>query len=120
FRIDVAYEAQRNGSFASWVVLRGNERLGLVHTWVAYNSRDDTFELHSGPRQTGTAPQIELAMGPLKIRVTEMKGMYRVTREGKLREMKGSAVVDIKGRGIAELLGAQAHFEVAGGGEVKA
>src|SRR5438132_6858620 len=93
FSIDLAYEAQKNASHTSWLVFRGDKRLGIIHTSVKYSSKDDTFELRTGPLQIGTAPQLEMDIGPLKIRVTEMNGMYRVTREGVLREMTGRANV---------------------------
>src|SRR5271166_5236391 len=65
FSIDLAYEAQSKASYQTWTIYRGTEKLGVVHTWVAYSKDDDTFELHSGPMQANTAPQINMKVGPL-------------------------------------------------------
>src|SRR5260370_39426255 len=52
FTIDLAYEAQHQASDSRWQVHRGKavegERpIGMIHTWVRYSSKDDTFELRS-------------------------------------------------------------------------
>jgi hypothetical protein len=117
FSIDLAYEAQKNASDTSWRILRGDKHLGFIHTKVQYDGKSDTFELSSGPVQANTAPQLDMDIGPLKIRVSELISKYRVSREGLLRGTKGSAHVDIQGRGIARAL--HLRFELDARGEVK-
>jgi len=115
FTIDLAYEAQRHALPSSWSIIRGQERLGFIHTWVIYKSEDDTFELHSGPLQSSSTQNIKLVeTAALKVVVSDMQGMYRVTREGELRQMKGKATVTLS-LGHTPL----AHVVVDIGGDVK-
>src|ERR1051326_3099009 len=71
FSIDLAYEAQRSSSAASWSVFRGDKRLGYIHTWVEYRREDDTFELKSGPPQ-GSFQHFDLEFGPFKVQVSSV------------------------------------------------
>src|SRR5712692_6059313 len=126
FVIDLAFEAQRESSQTAWKILRGTQHetekpLGFVHTWVVYRSKDDTFELHS------EIQQIDLGwIGPIRIRALRPRppgtseepkaitGMYRVTREGELRENQAVAAIDIKGSGIARALQISAEVRIGG------
>jgi hypothetical protein len=91
YTIDLADEARSEGMRplkTHWGVYRVGKkservRIGQVWTWVAYHRSDDTFELHSGSSKLDLG-QAGLFAG----QVTNMTGMYRVTRRGELREIR--------------------------------
>jgi hypothetical protein len=116
FSIDLAYEAEHNGSATSWSVFRGKQQLGYIHTWVEYNKTQDTFWLVSRP-QGESFQHLDLDIGPLHVQASSLEWKYEVTRDGELRKMNGHATLNISGTGIAKLL--KFHCIVGGGGEVK-
>jgi hypothetical protein len=109
FTIDLAFEAQRQSSTSSWRILRGDKGIGMVHTEVRYRDEDDTFELHSNIKQLDLEQ-----IGPIQIQAKEVHGMYRVTRQGTLRQMTARATVEVQGRGIARGLRASALLDFNG------
>lgn len=103
YTIDLVDEA-RNSSPIRWAVYRGDEKIGKASTSVSYDETDDTFKLH------GVMEQLELYRsrfpgGPV-VKVQKVASMYRVSREGELREI----VVDLAGS--AELLGGFERFDL--------
>jgi hypothetical protein len=71
----------RNVPPIHWTVYRGDKKLGRAKTWIKYHEPDDTFELHE-------LLELDLAIAGL-VRVKSMSGVYRITREGQLREISG-------------------------------
>jgi hypothetical protein len=85
FAIDLADEAQLHAPRIRWAILRvvnGEEtRIGRARTWVTYRAADDSYELHN---QT---EQLTLGGLVLSVRVPRMETVYRVGRDGDLRQM---------------------------------
>src|SRR5436309_3009266 len=82
FVIDLVDEAHHQQIL--WDVLQGDKKVGKAITHIAYDQADDSFRLEGQFVLTG------LAGGVARV---EVKSMYRVTREGDLREV--SAHVDV-------------------------
>jgi hypothetical protein len=130
FTIDLAYEAQNQASDSRWQIHRAKnteERpIGMVHTWVKYNGRDDTFELHSEIMELdlgkiGLGPigflQIKAFRPPTDPKIPPppgITGMYRVTREGELREIDGQATIDFTGNRLGQPIHLNAMVHVGG------
>lgn len=110
--IDLADEARRQALHLHWFIYRRDKKIGQAQTWVSYDQPTDTFELHS------EIPKLELAgIGPLRVEAQSLEGMYRVTRDGDLREVKAELFLSVRGLG---LLGQQdAHAKVHLAGTVK-
>jgi hypothetical protein len=109
YSIDLAYEAQNNASAAVWMIFRDGQRLGRVDSWVKYADTSDTFELH------GFIRQLRLGrIGPIELEGREMNSMFRVTREGELREMSHDGTLAVQGVGLARGLGLEAQVKMAG------
>src|SRR2546428_351618 len=47
YTIDLADETLQKGPKVTWSVFRGDRKIGVTQTWIAYRDWDDTFELHS-------------------------------------------------------------------------
>src|SRR5438445_1796042 len=93
-------------------MFRKNEKIGVVQTWLSYRESDDTFELHTQAAKLDWGQ-----IGLFSVRIRDLSGMYRVTRDGQLRKIVAGAT--IMGRGIGPLQAlrgvVRAHVE----GEVK-
>jgi hypothetical protein len=107
--IDLADEARRQVLRLHWFIYRGDKKIGQAQTWVVYDETSDTFELHSD------IPRIELAgIGPLRVEASRLEGMYRVTRDGDLREVKAELFLNVLGLGLLGREDAQAKVQLAG------
>jgi hypothetical protein len=108
YTIDLADEALRKGPKISWNVFRGDKKLGIVQTWLKYREPDDTFEMHSEVKRLEWGQ-----IGLFYIELLDMSSMYRVTRDGQLRDLVADAT--ISGQGIGPFQGlrgrAKAHIE---------
>jgi len=108
YTIDLADEALQRGPKISWNVFRGEKKLGVVQTWLTYRESDDTFELHSDVKRLEWGQ-----IGLFYIELLDMSSMYRVNREGQLRDLAADAT--ISGQGIGPFQGlrgrAKAHVE---------
>lgn len=80
YTIDLADEAQRQIA-NHWTIYRGGNKVGHAHTRVVYREADDTHELRN------EIENLELTTGLLSVTVPRMTSMYRVGRDGELREM---------------------------------
>jgi hypothetical protein len=80
FVIDLVDEAQHQQIL--WEVFQDDKRVGKALTHIAYDEADDSFRLE------GQFVLSELFAGMVRI---EVKSMYRVTREGDLREIHAHA-----------------------------
>jgi hypothetical protein len=110
YTIDLADEAQRSGPPIPWNVFRGHTRVGEILTGLEYRESDDTFELHSKAAQPLDWGQI----GPFWIRFKRISSMYRVTRDGRLREIVADVTIDVRGIGLMRALGGSATAHIAG------
>jgi hypothetical protein len=81
FTIDLAAEAQRNIPATYWEVYHGDRRIGQMETAIRYSEPDDTFLLVSHVSRLQVGPGSPL-------RIEHMNSVYRVTREGQLREIQ--------------------------------
>jgi len=102
FAIDLADEAQQP-HVARWSIYRGENKeskIGRARTWVAYRAADDTFELNS------EIEKLELRGGAKSVQVPRLFSLYRVTRDGELREMTSDVKVVI--------LGIEIHAQING------
>ncbi len=88
FTIDLADEAQNNMP-VRWSVFLNGENRGYSRTWVYFRERDDTFELHG---------EFKLWNGTVKEGQPDfmIRSMYRVTREGELRDLRASVNFNVK------------------------
>ena len=111
YTIDLADEARLSGAPISWSVFRGSKKIGDAQTFIDYRESDDTFELHS--KATLNWGQI----GPLFVKFKNLSSMYRVTRDGRLREIVADVEIQIGGFGLMGLLQTTTKAHV--GGEVK-
>lgn len=92
FVIDLVDEARRTAPRIRWVIRRGDRQIGTLRTWVEYHDPTDTFELH------GELKQLNLDGIPgHRVQAPEVTGMYRVTREGELREMVAAGELQVSG-----------------------
>jgi hypothetical protein len=76
FAIDLLDEATERKNL--WDVLRNDKRVGKAETWIQYRKDDDQFELYSRFLLN------DLALSLAELRVNNV---YRVTRDGELREV---------------------------------
>jgi hypothetical protein len=76
FTIDLSTEAQRQPA-AYWTIYRNETKIGVAETVTRYNERDDTFSFH------GRIQRLDLGI----MQMHAMSGVYRVTREGRLRDV---------------------------------
>jgi len=108
YTIDLADETMRKGPKISWNVLRGDKKVGVAQTWLKYCEPDDTFEFHSQVKRLEWGQ-----IGLFYFQLLDLSGMYRVTRDGQLRDIVAEAT--ISGEGIGPFHGlrgkAQAHVE---------
>jgi hypothetical protein len=109
YTIDLADEAQQSGPPIPWYVFRGDKQVGELLTWLNYHESDDTFELHSRAKQLNWGQ-----IGPLQISFELMSCMYRVTREGQLREIVANVTINVRGVGLLKALRATATAHIAG------
>lgn len=92
YTIDLADETQRQVLSVPWEVWKGEQKIGSAATSVEYRAADDTFELIGEFRPL---KPLKFA-GLLSVNLdTKMKTMYRVTREGELREITAKIDADI-------------------------
>ncbi|MBY0527579.1 MAG: hypothetical protein K2R98_29550 [Gemmataceae bacterium] len=85
YAIDLVDEASPNAMPIRWSVFRDGTRIGRAYTRVLYRASDDTFELH------GEMVNLKMLRGMMaNIDVKSMTSMYRVTRDGELREVIGT------------------------------
>jgi hypothetical protein len=96
YTIDLADEALQRAPRISWSMFRRDKKIGIVQTWLSYRQSDDTFELHSQAARLDWGQ-----IGLFFVRIRDLSGMYRVTRDGQLREIMAAAT--LMGRGIGPL-----------------
>src|SRR5438270_3612695 len=82
YTIDLADEAMRKAPKILWNIYRKDKKIGVAYTWLKYRERDDTFELHSEAKQIDWG-----GIGLVSVQIHNLSGMYRVTRDGQLRDM---------------------------------
>ena len=82
FTIDLADEARQHNIRVKWTILRGDTRIGTAETWVDYCKEDDTFEFHNKVEHLNVG-----GLGLIRLKVENMTDMYRVARDGSLREI---------------------------------
>jgi hypothetical protein len=129
YTIDLADEALGKGPKISWNVFRSNEgsggrqppisaseglepagkKLGVAETWITYHDPDDTFELHSKVKRLEWGQ-----LGLFYIELLDMTSTYRVTRDGRLRDLAADATISGKGIGPFQGLRAWAQARVDG------
>jgi hypothetical protein len=112
YTIDLTDEALREGPNISWSVFRAEKKVGVAETWIKYCEPDDTFELHSKVKRLEWGQ-----LGFFYIQLLEMSGMYRVTREGLLRDLVADAT--ISGQGIGPFQGLRGKAQARVEGKVK-
>jgi hypothetical protein len=109
YTIDLADEALQKGPKIAWSIYRGNKKVGLAQTWLRYRDWDDTFELYSEAAQ--------LDWGRIHfftIHFQNLSGMYRVTRDGRLRRIVADATISGRGIGPFQALRGMAKAHVEG------
>jgi hypothetical protein len=109
YTIDLTDEALRKGPKISWNVFRGEKKVGVAETFLKYNEPDDTFELHSKVKRLEWGQ-----LGLFDIQLLDMSGMYRVTRDGMLRDLIADATISGKGIGPFQGLRGRAQARVNG------
>ncbi len=115
FAIDLVDEADHQAMPTRWSVIRGGKTIGRARSWVVYRDADDTFALNA------EMERLELLAG---VHVPKMATVYRVNRQGELREMTAdlTARVSLFGRGVevaARLRAAVRDGQFAGRGTVE-
>ncbi len=91
YTIDLADEARTHNIVPiRWRIYRKGQRVGVAKTRVEFREADDTFELHS---------EIEsLDLGKESfVQFRTMREMYRVTRDGDLREIVADLGLSVRG-----------------------
>jgi hypothetical protein len=126
YTIDLADEALGKGPKISWNVFRANrgrqlagaasgehqpadKKLGDAETWISYRESDDTFELHSKVKRLEWGP-----LGLFYIESLDLSSMYRVSRDGRLRELVADATISGRGSGPFKGLRGWAQARVEG------
>ena len=109
YTIDLADEAQQSGPPTPWYVFRGDQQVGELLTWLNYRESDDTFELHSSAKRLDWGQ-----VGPLRISFDLLSCMYRVTRDGQLREIIANVTINVRGIGLLKMVRATATAHIAG------
>jgi len=99
YTIDLADEARQHAGSVRWNILREGKVIGTALTNVTYRESDDTFELHND------IERLDLGMGGT-LQLKDMKGLIRVSREGKLREIQADF-----GFNFSRLADVEAHVE---------
>jgi hypothetical protein len=85
------------------------KKLGVAETWIAYHEPDDTFELHSRVKRLEWGQ-----LGLFYIELLNMSSEYRVTRDGRLRDLAADATISGKGIGPFQGLRGRAQAHVKG------
>jgi hypothetical protein len=80
FTIDLADEASANVQKTFWTLFRDGVEVGNLETGVKYRDEDDTFEIPS-------VLSLRLPVLPGDPVPVKIESMYRVSREGELREL---------------------------------
>jgi hypothetical protein len=112
YTIDLADEALRRGPKISWSIFRKDKKIGALQTWLGYRESDDTFELYS------LAAKLDWGqIGLFSVRIRDLSGMYRVTRDGQLRTIVAEAT--IIGQGMAPLQALRGRVRAHVEGEVE-
>ena len=88
FHIDLVEEVNRASPRTPWVVLEGGQQTTRAESWVQHREADDTFALClEFKKRTVVRPPA----GRLRARLAS--SLYRVAREGSLRELEASVEV---------------------------
>jgi len=87
-RIDLPDEAGRH---VVWSAYRGERRICTLDTWVEYLRKDDTYKLHSYFHPQESVGRDGFLLPKLK----GMDSMYRITREGELREIESTLTLQV-------------------------
>src|SRR5438445_11092071 len=90
-------------------MFRKNEKIGVVQTWLSYRESDDTFELYSQAAKLDWGQ-----IGLFSVRIRDLFGMYRVTRDGQLRKIIADATIIGRGMGPLQALGGEVRAHVEG------
>jgi hypothetical protein len=109
YTIDLVEEARQHELPTRWSILRGGKEIGKAYTRVKYREEDDTFELH------GTMKNLKLYHDPDfgTVTVREASNLYRVGRDGELREIMADWTGD------AHLAGERCDFKIHAHGQVR-
>lgn len=84
YAIDLADEVQAIPT--AWTISREGKAIGTARTWVKYHEPDDSFEMHGWfnlKRLVGGMAQAEIT------------SMYRVSRDGDLREVESGMAITV-------------------------
>ncbi|HLJ92882.1 MAG TPA: hypothetical protein VKU02_06785, partial [Gemmataceae bacterium] len=111
YTIDLADEALQRGPKIPWNISRKDKKIGVMQTWLTYRPSDDTFELNS---QAAKLDWGEISF--FSVRIRDLSGMYRVTRDGHLREIVAEATILARGLGPLQALAGRVRAHI--GGEV--
>jgi hypothetical protein len=115
FIIDLTTEAQRSAQHTLWTINRGGDKIGTARTSIEYDDTNPKFrDTYRFISEIGRLTPV--VVGPLEIGGENLLGMYRVTREGELRETSASGKLKVRGTGLLGNLGVSADFQM--GGEV--
>jgi hypothetical protein len=79
YTIDLGDEASEQKIY--WSIFKGGEDKGYAQTWVKYHGRDDTFEVAGVAKLFAVTKSVGAPEW-------EVESMYRVNREGELRELR--------------------------------
>jgi hypothetical protein len=113
FIIDLTTEAQRSAQHTLWTIHRGDTRIGTARTSIEYEDREPRFK--DSYKFISEIGRLAIGrIGPLEITGKELLGIYRVTREGELREIRISGKIEMQGVGLLANLKASADLHMAG------
>jgi len=88
YTIDLADEASASVQKTFWTLFRDGVNVGDLQTGVNYRDEDDTFEIPASLKLRFFSPN-------LTDRDVKIESMYRVTREGELRELAADGEVRV-------------------------
>src|SRR5438128_7154182 len=109
YTIDLADEALQQAPKIPWGIFRKKKKIGVVQTWLTYRQSDDTFELYSKAAELDWGP-----IGLFSVRIQDVFGMYRVTRDGQLRKLLAKATITGRGIGPLQALRGEVRAHVEG------
>jgi hypothetical protein len=83
YTIDLSREVTPEDGPLKWTVYRNGIKVGGANTWVLYHRKDDTYSVHA----KYFFHDFKVSLGPLEGEITGLDSTYRVTQDGKLREV---------------------------------
>jgi hypothetical protein len=113
YTIDLAQEVSGSGGPRRWEIFYNGVTIGTANTWVGHRREDDTYELYTKCWfHKFTFPVNVPLVGRLgELDVQTMESMYRVTRDGDLREVDADVVAAFRSPPAREHRGADGEAE---------